>query len=189
METLMARLVKSLLIVLVSALFCSAASAETPLKPRTVRRPAFEVIGIASRTSFQKESSDSGMLPQMWKRFYKESLIDQIPSKANDEIVSCYTDFSGDATGEYTAVLGAVVKPGSKAPDGMLAVQVPAGKYLEFTTEQGSLGETVPKLWNQITEYFKRPGAPKRTFKTDYEVYEAAIDPAHASGKIYVGVK
>ena len=129
-------------------------------------------------------------MPQLWKRFYKDSIIDEIPAKTDYTIVSVYTLFSGDAaTGEYSAVLGAPVKAGTKPPTGMEAVQVPAGKYLEFTTEQGSLEETVPKLWNQITEYFKKPGAPKRTFQADYEVYDAGMNPLAATGKIYVGVQ
>jgi len=165
------------------------ATAEDVLHPRRVRQPTFEVIGISVRTSFAKENSADGLMPQLWKRFYKESAIDNIPAKTDDTMVSVYTQFSGDATGEYTAVLGAPVKAGTKPPAGMEAVQVPKGKYLEFTTEQGSLAETVPKLWNQISEYFKKPGAPKRTFKADYEVYDAGMNPLAATGKIYVGVQ
>jgi predicted transcriptional regulator YdeE len=177
-------------IVSLTAALVTCVTAENTLHPRRVRRAAVEVIGISARTSFAKESSAEGLMPQLWKRFYKDSVIDNIPAKTDDTIVSVYTLFSGDATtGEYTAVLGAPVKAGTKPPDGMEAVQVPAGKYLEFTTEQGPLAETVPKLWRHITEYFQKPDAPKRSFKADYEVYEAGMNPLAATGKIYVGVQ
>ncbi len=177
------------LVLAIATLAMSAAAADN-LHPRRARRPAFEVVGIAVHTSLARENSPDGLMPQLWKRFYKDFVIDSIPAKTDDTIVSVYTLFSGDAAaGEYTAVLGAPVKSGTKPPAGMEAVQVPAGKYLEFTTEPGSLAETVPKLWNQITEYFKRPGAPARTFKADYEVYDAGMNPLDATGKIYVGVQ
>lgn len=177
-------------LLLTAASLASSARAEDSVHPRRVRRSGFLVIGIAARTSFAREKSSDGVMPQLWKRFYKEWEIDEIPRKTDDTIVSTYTLFSGEGTGgEYNAVLGAPVKTGTKPPSGMEAVQVPPGKYLEFTTTQGSLAETVPKLWKQISEYFKKPGAPKRTFKTDYEVYDADMNPFDATGKIYIGVQ
>lgn len=183
---------KSFQILLTVALFglLGSAMAEDALKPKPVTRQGFEVIGVQARTSIAKESSDSGVIPQLWKRFYTDGINDKIAGKVGDSIISLYTDFSGDdANREYTVVLGTEVKRGAKPPQGMVAVHVPAGKYLEFATEKGSLNETVPKLWRQITEYFKRPGAPRRAFTTDYEVYEADMEPQSAIGKIYVSVK
>ena len=75
--------------------------------------------------------------------------------------MALYTDFSGDiATAQYTFILGAQVKSGATAPEGMVTAQVPPGEYLEFTSEQGALSVVVPNQWNAITQYFKQPGTP-----------------------------
>jgi predicted transcriptional regulator YdeE len=174
----------------VLALLLGTTMAEDALKPRAVTRQGFEVIGAQARTSVAKELSDSGEIPKLWKRLYTDGITDKISGKVGDSIISLYTDFSGaDWNQEYTVVLGTEVKRGAKPPAGMVAVHVPAGKYMEFTTQKGALNETVPKLWRQITQYFAQPGAPQRAFTTDYEVYDADMEPQSAIGKIYVSVK
>jgi len=164
--------------------------AEEALEPKAVVRSGFDVIGVQARTSTAEESSDRGLIPQLWKRLYTDGITDKISGKVGDSIVSLYTDFSGeDWNREYMVVLGTEVKRGAKPPQGMVAVHVPPGKYMEFTTEKGPLNETVPKLWRQITDYFKQPGTPRRAFATDYEVYDADMEPQSAIGKIYVSIK
>lgn len=176
-----------------AALACfliGSAVAEDALKPKSVTRPDFKVIGVQARTSSAKELSDSGVIPQLWKRLYTDGINDKISGTVGESIISLYTDYSGEGRArEYTVVLGTEVKRGAKPPKGMVAVHVPAGKYLEFTTEKGPLNETVPKLWRQITAYFEQPGAPQRALSTDYEVYEADMEPQNATGRIYVSVK
>ena len=165
-----------------------ALAADT-MSPKTTDQEGFEVIGIEARTNNAKESSDGGMIPQMWQRFYMEGTINQIPNKVDKSIIAVYTDYVSDANGDYTYILGARVKPGSKAPAGMVAKQIPTGKYLDFDSEQGALPLVVPKVWRHIAEYFQATGAPARVYKADYEVYDAAMDPNDASTHVFVGVK
>lgn len=178
--------------ILVSATVLSLAcilSAEEPVKPKPIEQTVFVVIGIEDRTNNTRETAEGGIIPQQWQRFYMEGTINQIPDKSDHSIIAVYTDYASDANGDYSYVLGARVKPGTKPPAGMVAKEVPAGKYLLFTSEQGALPLVVPKLWRHIYEYFQGTGVPQRAFKADYEVYDSAMDPNNASAKIYIGVK
>jgi len=167
---------------------CPVRAADT-VTPKATDQQGFEVIGIEARTNNVKENSDGGMIPQMWQRFYMEGTIDQIPAKVDNSIIAVYTDYVNDANGDYTYILGAKVKAGTKPPAGMVAKQIPTGKYLEFASEQGALPLVVPKVWRHIAEYFLAAGAPARAYKADYEVYDAAMDPNDASTHVFVGVK
>ena len=180
-----------LLTALFAGLLFGTAAAENHLKPKAVQQQGFEIIGMSARTNNAKEMTGDGAIAKLWKRFYSDNGIffESIPAKTGNSVYAAYTDYASDAAGDYTFVLGARVKPGTKPPEGMIAVQVPAGAYLQFTTEQGSLPTVVPKLWHDIYEYFRRVEVPQRAFHTDYEVYDAGMDPANATGTIYIGVR
>lgn len=182
---------KSLLTALVVGLLLAAAAAENHLKSKAVQQQGFEIIGISARTNNPNEMTEHGAIARMWKRFYSDNEIffESIPGKTNNSVYAAYTDYASDVAGDYTFVLGARVKPGTRSPEGMIAIQVPAGRYLQFTTQQGYLPTVVPNLWREIYAYFQKSGAPQRAFNTDYETYDAGMDPANATGTIYVGVK
>jgi predicted transcriptional regulator YdeE len=147
------------------------------------------VIGLETRTNNAKEGGPNGEIPKTWQTFYMEGAIDRIPDKVDDSIIAVYTDYASDANGDYTYILGAKVKPGTKPPSGMISKQIPGGKFEEFTSEQGALPVVIPKVWRQIYEYFSAQGAPARAYRADYELYTATLDPNNASAKVYVGVK
>lgn len=163
--------------------------AESNVKPKPVEQPGFEVIGIEARTNNTAEAGPTGVIPQQWQRFYMEGLRDRIPDKLDASVIAVYTDYASDANGEYAFVLGAKVKPGTKPPEGMVAKQVPAGKYMEFTSDRGPLPQVVPALWRAIYGYFQPPSAPPRAYRADYEVYDAAVDPNNGQTNVFVGVK
>jgi len=178
-------------IVSLAGLLLGAAAAQNNLKPQQIQQDGFEIIGISARTNNAKEMAGEGAIPQMWKRFYsdKDTSFDRIPAKTDNSVYAAYTDYASDAGGDFTFVLGARVKPGTRPLEGMVTVHVPAGRYLQFTTEQGSLPTVVPKLWRDIYAYFGQGGTARRAFKTDYEIYEAGMDPANSTGTIYIGLK
>lgn len=179
------------LVVSLCVLLLGTAASRSRLKPKQIQQQGFEIIGIPARTNNAAESAGEGVIPKLWGRFYSDSdtSFDRIPAKAGNSVYAAYTAYDNDAAGDYTFVLGARVKPGTRPPEGMVAIQVPAGKYLEFTSEQGSLPTLVPKLWRDIYAYFRQAGTLQRAFKTDYEIYDAGMDPMNATATIYVGVK
>jgi predicted transcriptional regulator YdeE len=150
---------------------------------------AFDVIGISARTTNAAEATGNGAIPKQWQRLFMENLVSQIPDRLDQSIIAVYTDYASDADGEYTYVLGAKVKPGTKAPKGMVLVPVPAGRYLEFDTAKGPGAKVLPPAWQEIYGYFQTRPNPARAFKTDYEIYSDMSDPNAVQAHIYIGVK
>ena len=159
------------------------------IKPATSEQAAFDVIGIAVQTNNSTEANADGQIPKLWQRLFMEGVLNRIPDRGDEAIVAVYTKYATDANGDYTCVLGAKVAPGTKAPEGMVAVKVPAGKYLEFISATGPGQEVVPAIWTQIYGYFAGPGAPTRAFKADFERYDAPFDPNAMQANIFIGVK
>lgn len=165
------------------------AHAQDPMKPKTKQQASFDVIGIQTRTSNAAETGGDGEIPKLWQRLFMEGILTAIPDRLDDGIVAVYTKYATDASGDYTYIVGAKVKPGTKAPDGMVSITVPAGKYDEFVTEKGPGAEVVPAAWKSIYGYFAAPGAPARAFNSDYEIYADLSNPGEMQGDIFVGVK
>lgn len=163
--------------------------AQEPIKPTPAEAGSFDVIGISVRTTNAAELGGNGEIPKLWQRLFMEGILTSIPDRADEATVVVYSDYASDADGAYTYTLGSKVKPGTKAPDGMVAISVPAGKYLKFVTPKGPGAEVVPPTWKAIYGYFASPDNPKRTFKIDYELYQDLSDPNAMQGQIFIGVK
>ena len=170
----------------------SAAFTETPLQPRIVDQRPFQVVGIAASTNNAKEAGPDGIIGKQWQRFMSEGLLNKIPNRVDQSIVAVYADYTSDAHGEYTLVLGAKVKPvpNPTIPEGMVVKTVPAGRYAVFTSQRGPAAKVVPDLWRQIWTYFQSPQNGQRAYQADFEVYDQpASDPSNVQVDIYVGVK
>ena len=157
-------------------------------KPKFSEQSGFDVIGIETRTNNARESAGDA-IPQLWQRLFAEGILDRIPDRADESITVVYTNYASDWNGDYTYTLGARVKPGAKAPPGMVLVTVPAGQYVEFRSARGPGQEVVPALWKQIWTYFQEPVNPARAYKSDFERYEGSSDPNNVQAQIYIGVK
>jgi len=163
--------------------------AQQAAKPTAVDPASFDVIGISVRTTNAAEVNGDGEIPKLWQRLFMEGILTSIPDRADDGIIAVYTKYASDQNGEYTYIVGSKVKTGTKAPEGMTSITIPAGKYLEFVTEKGPGAEVIPAAWKQIAGFFQRPSNPARAFTTDYEVYGEITDPNAMQGHIFIGVK
>lgn len=162
--------------------------AQQVIKPTPADQSSFDVIGIQSRTNNAKEATGNGEIPKLWQRLFQQGVLNSIPSRADDSIVAVYSNYASDWNGDYTYTLGAKVKPGTKPPEGMSAVTVQSGKYLEFVSGIGPGEKVVPEAWLQIWTYFQNSSNPPRAYKTDFERY-APTDPANVQAHIFIGVK
>ena len=163
--------------------------AEDSMKPKPAEQTAFDVIGIEVRTNNAQEATSGGAIPQQWQRLYMQGVLDQIPGRLDQSVVAVYTKYASDWNGDYNYILGARVKPGTKAPAGMVAVSVPAGKYVEFTSAKGPAPQVVPNLWKEVWAYFQGPGNPARAYNADFEVYDDMSNPNSIQMKAFIGVK
>jgi predicted transcriptional regulator YdeE len=151
--------------------------------------PEFAVIGIEARTTNSKEATAEGIIPKQWQKFFQEGILDKIPDKSGQNVYALYTDYVGGRNGEYSFVIGAMVKDGTAAPDGMVAKHVSAGQFAVIASEKGPLPKVVPAAWQAVWK-MEDDGKLKRSYRTDFEIYDhRARDPQNAQVDIYVGLK
>jgi predicted transcriptional regulator YdeE len=179
----------AILFAVIAALGAAFMHAQDTAKPKPVEQSSFDVIGIETRTNNAKEPTGNGEIPKLWQRLFNEGILNNIPDRTDQGITVVYTNYASDWNGDYTYILGAKVKSGTKAPAGMVSVTVPAGKYVAFQSARGTGQMVVPEVWKQIWAYFQEPGSPVRAYKSDFERYETPSDPSSVQANIFMGVK
>ncbi|MGQ1785127.1 MULTISPECIES: GyrI-like domain-containing protein [unclassified Saccharicrinis] len=150
---------------------------------KTVIIEPFKVIGISVKTT-NENGQAAQEIAKMWQRFMSENIFEKIPNKADGVVYSLYTDYEGDHTQPYTAILGCKVKNLNSIPDGMVGRSFVGGNYIK-TSEKGDLTKgLVVKHWSRIFEM-----KWDRNYVADFEVFgEKAQDPFDAEVDFYVGV-
>ena len=145
----------------------------------------FTVIGVSARTNNAKEQTPDGQIGKTWQRLSQEKFLTNIPNKADQNIISVYTNYASDKDGDYTYILGAKVISDKEVPTGMVAVKIPAGRYAKFTSEKGPAYKVVQETWKRI---WTNSGGD-RTYQADFEIYDQrAINPENSQVDIYVGI-
>ena len=159
--------------------------------PKIVEHKEFSIIGIEARTNNAKEATGNGIIPKQWDKFFKEGILQKIPSKVDPTIFVVYTDYASDRNGDYTYVIGARVSDVSTVPPGMVVEKVPKGRYAVLTSAKGPVQKIVPEAWRQIwsLEDKSQLGGP-RAYKGDFEVYdERSQNPQDSQVDLYVGIR
>jgi predicted transcriptional regulator YdeE len=181
-------------IVSVMAIYSIVASSETKKEtdtnPRTASEEGFTVVGIAVRTSNAEQATPEQPIGKQWQRLFREEVLAAIPTKANGNILAVYTEYANDKDGEYTYLLGARVTKVENLPAGMVAKNVPAGRYAVFTSERGPVQKIVVEMWRRVWATPKGELGGDRSYKADFEVYDQrARNPTDSVVDLYVGVK
>jgi len=148
------------------------------------------VVGIAVRTSNAEQMTPERPIGKQWERLSKEGTLAAIPNKADGNIVALYTEYASDKDGEYTYVLGARVTKVESVPTGMVAKNVPAGRYAMFTSERGPVQTVIVEMWRRVWATPKSAFGGDRTYKADFEVYDQrAQNPADSVVDLYIAVQ
>jgi predicted transcriptional regulator YdeE len=177
---------------LIAALIVSAAALAAQMTERKiVTRDETWIVGIASRTTGEKEMSSDGVIPKMWQRFYEEGVLHRLTNRADQNVYALYTDFSGTRMGEYKVVIGAKVKDKAQIPEGLVLKTIPAGKYFVLTSEKGPAPTVIPAAWIKVGALEDKDQlGGRRSYKADFEVYgPTATDPQNLQADLYVGLK
>jgi predicted transcriptional regulator YdeE len=176
--------------ILCSIVTSSEMKKETDMNPRAVQQDGFTVVGIAVRTSNAEQMTPERPIGKQWERFFKEGVLAAIPNKADGNIVAVYSDYASDKDGEYNYLLGARVTKVENLPTGMIAKNVPAGRYAVFTSEKGLVQKVVVEMWQRVWATPKNALGGDRTYKADFEVYDQrAQNPADAVVDLYIAVR
>ena len=149
-----------------------------------VKIEPFKVIGISVRTT-NENGQAANEITKLWQRFLSENTLAKIPNKVDSTVYSLYTDYEGDHTLPYTAILGCKVENLDTIPNGMVGKSFDGGQYVK-TTAKGDLTKgLIVNHWSKIWELDL-----ERRFTTDFEVFgEKAQNPSNAEIKFYVSVK
>ncbi len=144
---------------------------------------SFHVIGVKINTTNENMQSSKD-LPALWDKFINEKIADKIPGKIGNEIYCVYTDYEGDDTQPYAAIVGCKVSDVSSLPAGLESVTISKGVYQKFNVKGDLMSDIIWKAWGDI----HHKGLP-RTYATDFEVYgEKAQNPKDGELEIFVGV-
>jgi predicted transcriptional regulator YdeE len=155
------------------------------MTPRLVMYGGATVVGIDVRTSNAAEAEPGkGKIGALWGRFHGEDVLGKIPGKKLPVIpMGVYTDYAGDASGEYRLMAGTAVEAGTTPPAGMATAIVPAGRYLMFEAE-GPMPNVVGETWQAVWSHFSSASAETRAYTVDFELY-----PGPTSVQIHISVK
>jgi predicted transcriptional regulator YdeE len=175
-----------------------AAPAATPAAATPAATPKidvladpFYVIGLSVHTSNDSNAkSGGGEIMELWQNFMQQDTFSSIPNKVGDDFYVVYTDFAADTSGGYTYLLGARVSSIDKIPAGMVAKQVPAGRYSIVTSDRGPLQQVVPAVWEKIWTMTPEALGGKHSMKADYETYNfQTMDPQDGQVDVHVGIQ
>ena len=101
------------------------------LKETPVALDGLTVVGVAARTTNRAETDPAAAkIPALWQRFFTEQ--EQIPGRLDPDVVfGVYTAYESDHTGEYSLIVGARVSTATDVAEGLVAVAIPPGRYLD----------------------------------------------------------
>lgn len=154
------------------------------LNMQTVKIEPFKVMGISIRTTNEggKAAVD---IAELWQKFMSENVAAKLPNKVDDTVYSLYTDYEGDHTGPYTAMLCCKVDDLNAIPEGMIGRSFGGGNYVQFTAKGDLANGLIVKEWQKIWGM-----GLDRAFTTDFEVFgEKAQNPSDAEVDFLIAVK
>ena len=149
-----------------------------------VKIEPFKLIGISVRTT-NKNNQAAKDIANLWQRFMGESLLAKIPHKIDESVYSLYTDYEGDHTQPYTAILGCRVDKLDDIPDGMAGKSFGGGTYVTLSERGDLMNGMIVKQWEKIFGM-----ELNRAYMADFEVFgEKARNPSDAEVDFYVSVR
>jgi predicted transcriptional regulator YdeE len=149
-----------------------------------LRIEPFKLIGISIRTTNENGQAVKE-IAELWNKFISENILSLIPNKIENTIYSMYTDYVGDHTQPYTAMLGCKVETLNLIPDGMTGKSFNGGIYTKSTVKGDLMKGLIVNHWLKIYEMNL-----SRTFIADFEVFgEKAQNPSKAEIDFYIGIK
>lgn len=151
---------------------------------QSIKIEPFKLIGVKVRTTNENNKASKD-IAKLWEKFLGENILNKIPNKENDLIYSLYTDYEGDHTKPYTAVIGCKVTSLKEIPDEMIGKSFDGGNYIK-TKAKGDLTKgLIVNHWEKIFRLNLN-----RLFTADFEIFgEKAKNPVDCEVDFYVAVK
>ena len=142
--------------------------------PETIELPARRFAGLAARVS----NSQPELLTDHWQRFSSDETVARITGRVNGGVVSLYTEYESDYTGDYTLLIGYEIVADAVVPGGLRVIEVPAQKYAVILA-QGDMPQAVQRAWQWVWA-----SALDRTYRVDFDEYLGPQDV-----RLHVGIR
>lgn len=158
-------------------------------EPKIIKREAFQIIGISTKTSNANELTAQAKIPQLWQDFYEKNIVDQLSKLDNQNVYGLYSDYETDVNGNYAITIGVEASKMNDASPEWVIKTIPAAKYLVFTSHKGKIPEIVIQTWQEIWAWFANSKV-ERTYTGDFELYdERCANPQEAQVEVYIAIK
>jgi predicted transcriptional regulator YdeE len=146
---------------------------------------SFSVIGITVKTNNNDPVKLSNDMQNLWNKFMSENIMNQIQGKIDNNIYCIYTEYEGDYTKPYLALLGCKVDNLDAVPAGLIGKKFNSGSYTKYMAKGNLLQGIVYEKWKHIWN-----SDIARTYIADFEVYgEKSQNLENAEVDIFIGVK
>lgn len=144
-------------------------------RPEMRERAAFRVVGLSANCTFE----EAGAIPGLWQDFNARE--DEVSGAVSGAAYGVCCD--ADETGRFRYVAGVAA---AQVPEGMDAVDIPAGRYAVFrhSGHISDLPRTVYTIWNKsLPDLDLEPAeAP------DFELYDKRFDPRTGRGVVEIWI-
>lgn len=159
--------------------------AEIQSQMEKLTHPSIQLLGIQLP---QKTTNEGGQsmadCGNLWQRFEKEKIFQQIPEKLSNAVYAVYFDYDGDHTQPFQYFIGSIVKAGTETPEGLSSLNIPEQQY-EKVQAKGKMPDCIGVAWQSIWQ-----SDLDRAFTYDFEVYdERSHNWSDAEVDIFLAVK
>jgi AraC family transcriptional regulator len=131
-----------------------------------VERSPFTVVGLKVRSK-----NENNEIPQLWQVLGPRT--SEIENMVDDTAAYGISANVDKETREFDYIAGFEVSSAEDVPEGMVAFEVPGGKYAVFATTLPKIGETFDQAYHTwLPEAGHQPaGGP------EFELYDERFDP------------
>lgn len=149
------------------------------------QRNKFKLVGLKLKEKTTNENNKSAKdCGELWQKFEKEKIFEQIPNKISDEVFAVYFDYEKDETKPFSYFIGCKVDENTKVPTHLNTLNIPSQNYVKFTAK-GKMTACISDTWKSIWKT-----DIKRKFGFDFEVYdERSKDWNNAEIDIFISIE
>jgi AraC family transcriptional regulator len=129
--------------------------------------------------------NENNEIPQMWQAFHPR--VSEIKNMVTDRLAYGISASMDMETGEFDYIAGFEVSSSKEVPEGMVAFEVPGGRYAVFATTLPKIGEAFQSAFHTwLPQAGHQPsGGP------EFELYDEQFDPhdPNSTFDLYIPVK
>jgi AraC family transcriptional regulator len=147
---------------------------------KIVERSGFTVLGM-----HYGGKNENNEIPQLWQALGPRT--GEVENMADDTAAYGISANMDIETGEFDYIAGFEVSGTEAVPEGMVAFEVPGGRYAVFTTTLSQIGET---FHNAYHTWLPQAGH-QPTGGPEFELYDEQFDPQDPNSEfdLYVPIQ